>query len=197
VTSPCIGPEFAVGSSNELKLHGLRQAVPWPYACDMPTNNWVRRDVDSGLWVPPRTAITIAEDISGSPNSSAPVGTNVYVSLPTLTLTNPDTAAVMTVVAFWFVRVWTALASTGGTHLLCDITINGTLPGTPTNRMSQPPVGSFNWRSQYTAVLHDTVPAGQTKTIQRRLGISPFNVNATLTSWDATLFGFGMTLDQN
>lgn len=197
MTSPCIGPEFAVGNSNELKLHGVQQAVAWPYTCDMPSNNWVRADVDQGLWVPPRTAITIAEDISGTPNAAAPVGTNVYASLPTLTLTNPDAAAVMTVLAFWWVRVWVGFATSGGTHLLADIIINGTLPGTPVLRLSQPPYGSYNWRGQHFAVLHDTIPPGQTKTIQRRLGIQPFNVNATLTSWDATLYGFGMTLDQN
>jgi hypothetical protein len=197
VTSPCIGPEFAIGSSNELKFHGVRQAATWPYTCDMPTNKWVRRDVDTGLWVPPRTAITIAEDISGSPNASAAAGTNVFASLPTLTLTNPDNAALMTVTAFWFVRVWIALSGTGGAHMLTDITINGTLPGTATLRVSQPPLGAFNARLQMTAVLHDTIPAGQTKTVQRRLGIQPFNVSGILTSWDATLYGFGMTLDQN
>lgn len=96
MTSPCLGPEFALDAGDRIivDLCGPPNTQDWPFDCNARLNNGLHRNEDGCLWVAP-AASGFAQVASGSATCSFFCGysatSSVYSNnVVSLTVTNTD-----------------------------------------------------------------------------------------------------------
>lgn len=88
----CVGSEFTTGPAEELKFDMCGADVAWPYACDVATNNGLRRSNNpQGLWAEPMPRSTVGS----IPLTQLPGKVDTETVVANLTLVNPDSCRAM------------------------------------------------------------------------------------------------------